>query len=114
MANNDTAVTDLGTPVTINLIANDRDADGDSLSIADCSIVSASGGTIVQNDAVKVTYTPAANFSGTDTFNYRCSDGQTASYAAAVTVTVQSGGSDNDGGGSGSSGCFLDTFLHEQ
>jgi len=34
------------------------------------------------------TYTPAANFNGTDQFTYRLSDGQAQSAIATVTLTV--------------------------
>ena len=33
-------------------------------------------------------YTPASNFTGTDSFTYRCTDGQTTSSVATVTITM--------------------------
>ena len=35
------------------------------------------------------TYTPNANFAGTDAFTYKASDGQADSAAATVTITVK-------------------------
>ena len=41
-----------------------------------------------------LTYTPAANFVGTDTFTYTATDGTTVSPASSVTITVTSGNND--------------------
>jgi hypothetical protein len=115
VANNDTAVTSQDTPVSIDVIANDRDADGDSLTIADYSATSANGGTVAQPDEVNLIYTPHPGFSGTDTFTYHCEDSQDVSNTAIVTITVQASNpeendSENGGNGSGSSGCFILSF----
>jgi lysophospholipase L1-like esterase len=39
-------------------------------------------------DAARVTYTPAAGYSGSDVFSYRVSDGSSTSPAATVSITV--------------------------
>ncbi len=84
VAANDSASVVAGNSVTINVLANDSDADGDSLSITSVSGVNGSavisGGSIV--------FTPAAGFSGTEVFNYSISDGNGGSDTASVTVTV--------------------------
>jgi subtilisin family serine protease len=41
------------------------------------------------SDSSKVTYTPKAGFSGTDSFTYRTSDGALTSLVATVTITVR-------------------------
>jgi hypothetical protein len=47
------------------------------------------GGPVDQNvDSAPVAYTPAAGFSGTDTFSFTVTDGTTVSAAATVTITV--------------------------
>lgn len=71
---------------TNGLLANDDDPDGDALTISVTS--GAMHGTLaLQNDG-SFTYTPDADFSGTDTFTYRLNDGSLDSNAAIVTVLV--------------------------
>jgi hypothetical protein len=93
VATDDTAATDEDTPVVINVLANDTDAQG-GLLLDSFDAVSANGGTISRNTNGTptladdtLTYTPAANFNGTDSFSYTISDGQ-FSDTATVTVTV--------------------------
>ena len=70
------------TPVTTgDLTANDSDVDGDTLSV-----LSATGPTVVVGNTV--TYTPAADFNGVDTFDYTVDDGNGGTATATVTVTV--------------------------
>jgi Tol biopolymer transport system component len=45
-------------------------------------------GPITQGQPATVTYTPNAGFSGTDTFTYRASDGNSQGPPATVTITV--------------------------
>ena len=87
-ADNDSATTDEGQPVGINVLANDTDPDGDPLTISSLDTTSANGGTISDNGDGTVTYTPADGFTGTDTFNYHISDGNGGTDDARVTVTV--------------------------
>ncbi len=89
VAQNDTATTKKDTPVTIAVLSNDSDVDGDTLSLS--AVTQASNGTVTQNADHTVTYTPNANFNGTDTFSYTLSDGQGGTATATVTVTVESG-----------------------
>jgi VCBS repeat-containing protein len=64
------------------------DADGDELTFAVAPDGAPANGTIVIDANGNYTYTPAANFFGTDTFSYTVSDGQGGTTTAAVTVTV--------------------------
>lgn len=89
VANGDAASTDEDTAVIINLTGNDTDADGDSLSVSAVDTESAHG-TIVNNNNGTVTYTPAANYHGGDSFGYTVSDGNGGTDTATVTVTVNS------------------------
>jgi DNA/RNA endonuclease G (NUC1) len=83
-ASNDSATTDEDTPVTIDVLANDSDAENDSLTITAVSAPS-HGGAAISNG--KVVYTPDANYNGGDSFTYTITDGQ-LSATATVNVTV--------------------------
>ena len=88
VANNDSAATQQDTPTTINVLANDTDADGDSLSINNVDGTSVFGGTVTCDMTGGLcTYTPALGFSGEDSFTYNVSDGSSVS-AMRATVTI--------------------------
>jgi predicted chitinase len=72
--------------VTLDALASAHDADGDALTL---EIVDAPvhGSLIVHADG-RYTYTPNADFFGSDSFSYRVSDGQAASAIATVNVTI--------------------------
>jgi len=70
---------------TINVLANDTDSDGDTLVIT--GVTEASNGTVTFT-ASAASYTPDANYAGTDSFTYTISDGNGGSDTATVTVTV--------------------------
>ena len=72
-------------PVDISVLANDTDPENDTLSIISVTVPT-SGTTL--NNGTTVTYTPAPNFSGVDTFVYTMSDGNGGTDSATVTVTV--------------------------
>ncbi|SDK52403.1 type I secretion C-terminal target domain (VC_A0849 subclass), partial [Pseudomonas delhiensis] len=86
VAKADSASTQEDKPVTLNVLANDSDVDGDTLSVTSAS---ASNGSVTVNADGTLTYTPKANFSGSDTISYTISDGHggTASSTVAVSVT---------------------------
>ncbi|MGB2984286.1 MAG: Ig-like domain-containing protein, partial [Phycisphaerae bacterium] len=63
----DTAVT------TGNVLANDTDPEGDTLSVT--GFTQGANGTVVDNGDGTFTYTPNADFSGTDSFTYTVDDG---------------------------------------
>jgi VCBS repeat-containing protein len=68
------------------VLANDGDPDGDPLSAAVAS--GPSHGSLTLNANGSFTFTPAANFNGSDSFTYRASDGTLTSNLATVTLTV--------------------------
>jgi VCBS repeat-containing protein len=77
------------TALTVNapgVLANDGDPDGNQLSAVLGS--GPSHGTIALNANGSFTYTPAANYNGTDSFTYQASDGTLQSGPATVTITV--------------------------
>ncbi|MBY8975352.1 tandem-95 repeat protein [Rhodobacteraceae bacterium NNCM2] len=89
VAANDQAQTDEDTPVVVDVLANDSDADG---TIDPTSVVIASGpsnGTVdVDPVTGAITYTPNGRFTGSDSFTYTVSDGTDASDPATVNITV--------------------------
>ncbi|MEW9922552.1 Ig-like domain-containing protein, partial [Marimonas sp. MJW-29] len=58
VANTDSASTNEDTPVTLSVLPNDSDVDGDTLSVN--SVTNGSNGTVVINGDGTVTYTPDA------------------------------------------------------
>ncbi|WP_282249176.1 tandem-95 repeat protein [Vibrio campbellii] len=85
VANDDSAVTDEDTPVTIDVLPNDTDVDGDTLTIVNAS-VPVDQGTVEIVDG-KLVFTPAENFNGEATISYTVSDGELED-SAEVSVTV--------------------------
>lgn len=85
VANDDSSSTDEDNPVTIDLLANDTDLDGNSLNVQ--IETGPSNGSVLLNPDQTVTYTPAPNFHGTDSFTYLITDGDKTDTATA-TVTV--------------------------
>ena len=81
----DSAITGQGAAVTLNVVANDADANGDALTVL--SVSKPQFGTAA-TDGQNVTYTPNATFVGEDHFTYIVSDGKGAQAAGSVTVTV--------------------------
>ena len=74
------------TLVTGSVLLNDTDEDGDELSVA--SVTQPQHGTVLNNGDGTLTYTPAADWFGTDTFTYDVGDGTWRWDTALVQVTV--------------------------
>ena len=68
------------------VLGNDSDADGDPLTAVLVSDVS--HGTLLLKPDGSFTYTPAANYTGSDSFTYKASDGSLESNVVAVSLTV--------------------------
>jgi fibronectin-binding autotransporter adhesin len=90
VAVNDTAFTTGGTPVTINVLANDSDPMGRPISITEVAQPGNGSTEITQNNQIR--YTPAAGFIGTDQFAYTISNDAGLTASAQVTVFVQESG----------------------
>ena len=87
-ANNDTAHVLPDTTMTLYVLANDTDADGDQLTITD--VTQATNGSVtITNGGAAVSFQPNTGFLGTDTFAYSISDGHGGSATANVTLKVQ-------------------------
>jgi len=81
--------TDYGAALTIDaaaLLANDTDANSDTLAIL--SVTSGTGGSVSLDDDGNIVFTPAESFEGEATFTYTVSDGKGGTATATVTVTV--------------------------
>ena len=81
----DNASTRESVTVTIDVMANDGDIDGDGISLF--SVSTPANGSAVINGGV-IDYTPATSFSGTDAFTYQLEDSWGDQDTATVTVTV--------------------------
>ena len=85
-ARNDYADTTVGTATSVDILLNDTDPDGDTLTITAASGPTTNGSYTCS--ATSCTYTPDAGFTGTDTFTYEICDGKGGCDTATVTVTV--------------------------
>ncbi len=82
----DDATTAEDTPVSLDVIANDTDLKNDALFIAELGL--ATHGTVI-SDSMMITYTPQADWFGTDSFTYVVSDGVLTDTATVwITVTA--------------------------
>ena len=101
VAQDDAANTPEDVAVSIYVMANDTDANGDPLEIVAGSVTSPTNGAVSVNDNFTpldrtddfIDYTPNANFHGTDSFTYFVTDGGLDSTPATVDITI---GSVND------------------
>jgi hypothetical protein len=99
VANTDSATTAQNTAVTLEastLLANDTDADGDSLSLT--SVSNPVNGSVTVSNG-NVIFTPSTNFTGNASFDYSISDGKGGTSSANVSVAVggiQTGGIGDD------------------
>ena len=73
-----------GIAVTVDVLSNDSDPDGDSLFVS--AIGSPTYGATAISGTQAVVYTPTLGFNGSDTFAYTVSDGE---FADSATVTVK-------------------------
>ena len=79
---NDTVESNEDNAVTIDVVANDTDIDSDPSPVQ--SVTQGTNGSVTINENGTVTYTPNANFHGSDSFTYTNAEGNTAT----VNVTV--------------------------
>ena len=86
VAVNDSATTAEDMAVSGNVLTNDTDADGTTLTAT--LGASPTNGTVALASNGSFTYTPNADFNGTDSFTYTANDGAAASNVATVTIAV--------------------------
>lgn len=85
----DDAEVDEDQSVVVPVLSNDTDVEHDALTVTAVT-QPAHGNAAVSNGGSDVTYTPAANYHGGDSFTYTVTDAAGGSATATVTVTVQS------------------------
>lgn len=88
VAENDSATIPPGSTVTISVLANDVDPDGDAISIASVDDTMLTGGSVHMNGDGTISYT-APDSIGAQTFYYTIEDGNAAASQAQVTVQVE-------------------------
>lgn len=86
-ANDDEAFTQINTPITIDVLANDTDPANDPLTIVRVGDTTA-GSTVLISASTELVYTPTLDFIGTDVFTYTVADPLSLEDTATVTVTV--------------------------
>lgn len=87
VANDDSATVIRGGSVTVDVLSNDNDPDGDSLTIT--SHTNGSHGTVSNNGNGTLTYThDGTTGHSSDSFTYTISDGNGGSDTATVAITV--------------------------
>ena len=87
VANDDTAITEAGTPVEGNVLVNDFDPDGDTITVT--SNTEPTNGSVTVNPDGTFTYTPEPGFVGEDSFEYTVCDDADPSLCATGTVTIE-------------------------
>jgi len=90
VAGDDLSSTLINTPITIAVLANDSDVDGDPLTVSNPVLIDPTRGSVVVNPDGTLSFTPASNVSGPVTISYTVSDGHGGSDTATVTVNVGS------------------------
>lgn len=85
IAVNDSASTDDLSSITVDVISNDSDENGDELTI---TMASVDEGSVAINADNTLTYTPLIGFTGTATIIYTIDDGQGEQAQANVTIEV--------------------------
>ena len=85
IARNDSGETNEDTPITIHVIANDSDPDGDSIRVIRAGVPNNGTASCTETHC---TYTPDEDFNGVDTFSYNIADHRSGGDSALVTITV--------------------------
>lgn len=86
IALNDAATTTQGDAVTVNVLGNDSNPNGNVLTVTQIVTAPATGTTTINTDGT-ITYTPAAGFSGIETFVYEVCDA-VLNLCATATVSI--------------------------
>jgi outer membrane protein OmpA-like peptidoglycan-associated protein len=83
-ARDDFAIAGYNQPVSIDVLGNDSDPDGDPLVVV--SFTQAQNGSVTRGPGNKLTYLSAPNYVGYDNFTYEVSDGKGGTSRATVVV----------------------------
>jgi hypothetical protein len=87
----DSAVTQINSLLSIDVLSNDSDPENEALSIE--SYTQGTNGRVSRNplDADELIYCPNSDFVGSDSFTYTITDGNGGTATATVTVTIEAG-----------------------
>ena len=89
VAANDAYAVNEDTPLAVappGVLGNDSDPDGNPITAV--KLTDPAHGAVVLNSNGSFSYTPAADYNGSDSFTYQASDGTLGSAAATVAITV--------------------------
>ena len=86
VAVNDSRSVDEDSSLDIDVLGNDSDLDGDTISVD--SFTQPDNGTVTQNPDGTLKYTPDPDFNGSDSFTYTITDGNGGTDTATVNLTV--------------------------
>jgi Ca2+-binding RTX toxin-like protein len=86
VAVDDAATTPFNTAVVIDVVGNDTDVDGDTLSVL--GTPTSADGTVAVNPDGTITFTPTAGFTGVAVIDYTVTDPEGLTDTAQVLVTV--------------------------
>ena len=75
--------------VVATILDNDNDPDGDKLKIISVTSPTKKGGTVTINENGTVTFLPASDIVGSDTFTYTISDGKGNTDKAKVSISIK-------------------------
>lgn len=78
-----------GYTTPIRVLRNDRDPDGDTLSVAQITVVPRHGWAKIAGSGSEITYRPYPGFFGRDRFRYEVTDGRGAYSSAPVILRVR-------------------------
>ena len=87
LAADDVANSGTNQSVTVGVLLNDSDPDGDALTVLGITTGPAHGTAVVNTDNT-ITYTPASNYSGQDSFVYQIGDGHGGTAVASVNLNI--------------------------
>ena len=85
VTNEDQAAVEAGRQITIDVLGNDRDPDGDQLHLTS---VGPAGNGKVQQNGPRITYEASDDYSGIDEFIYTIADTENSQATGRVTITV--------------------------
>ena len=86
VATNDSYSTNQSITLNGNVLSNDTDVDGNTLTAS--VVAGPAHGSLTLNANGSFTYTPATNYNGTDSFTYVANDGTANSTVATVSITI--------------------------
>ena len=89
IANADTNTTEQDTDIKGNVLSNDFDRDGDTLTVSTTTVTSDQGAVVnIDTNTGAYTYTPPAGFVGEDSFEYIVCDDGTPQACDSATVVI--------------------------